>query len=142
MKDTPQVCLELLVRSVALEINQKHPASVTITVFLPPATKFGQGYIFTGVCDFVHRGGVWSRGVVSNFSGGVSPIFWGGLQFWGGSPKFFFFLFFQIFIPPKFLLGCTNPPPPPPPETVNARAVCILLECILVFSCKNGGLVQ
>ena len=24
--------------------------------FLPPATKLGQGYIFTGVCDSVHRG--------------------------------------------------------------------------------------
>ena len=26
-------------------------------VFLPPATKLGQGYIFTGVCDSVHGGG-------------------------------------------------------------------------------------
>ena len=25
--------------------------------FLPPATKLGQGYIFTGVCDSVHGGG-------------------------------------------------------------------------------------
>ena len=25
-------------------------------IFLPPATKLGQGYIFTGVCDSVHRG--------------------------------------------------------------------------------------
>ena len=25
---------------------------------LPPATKLGQGYIFTGVCDSVHRGGL------------------------------------------------------------------------------------
>ena len=25
---------------------------------LPPATKLGQGYIFTGVCDSVHRGGI------------------------------------------------------------------------------------
>ena len=25
---------------------------------LPPATKLGQGYAFTGVCDSVHRGGV------------------------------------------------------------------------------------
>ena len=24
--------------------------------FLPPATKLGQGYVFTGVCDSVHRG--------------------------------------------------------------------------------------
>ena len=27
-------------------------------ILLPPATKFGQGYIFTGMCDSVHRGGV------------------------------------------------------------------------------------
>ena len=26
--------------------------------FLPPATKLGQSYVFTGVCDSVHRGGV------------------------------------------------------------------------------------
>ena len=37
MKDISQVCLEFLVRSVALEINQKHSASVTITVFFFPA---------------------------------------------------------------------------------------------------------
>ena len=42
---------------------------VTISLFLPPATKLGQGYIFTGVCDSVHggcacsQGGVWSGGV-------------------------------------------------------------------------------
>ena len=24
--------------------------------YLPPATKLGQGYVFTGVCDSVHRG--------------------------------------------------------------------------------------
>ena len=27
-------------------------------LFLPPATKLGQGYVFTGVCDSVHGGGV------------------------------------------------------------------------------------
>ena len=27
-----------------------------VVVLLPPATKLGQGYIFTGVCDSVHRG--------------------------------------------------------------------------------------
>ena len=25
-------------------------------IFLPPATKFAQGYVFTRVCDSVHRG--------------------------------------------------------------------------------------
>ena len=28
-----------------------------VLVYLPPATKLGQGYIFTGVCDSVHGGG-------------------------------------------------------------------------------------
>ena len=50
--------------------------------FYRPKRSFGQGNVFTGVCDSVHGGRVWSRGV-SNFSGG-SPIFQGGLQFFGG----------------------------------------------------------
>ena len=33
------------------------PFSVGI-ILLPPATKLGQGYVFTGVCDSVHRGGL------------------------------------------------------------------------------------
>ena len=37
---------------------------VNFVQLLPPATKLGQGYIFTGVCDSVRRGGVCSRGVV------------------------------------------------------------------------------
>ena len=42
--------------------------------FLPPATKLGQGYIFTGVCDSVHRGGAWWRppGTVTA-AGGTYP---------------------------------------------------------------------
>ena len=39
-------------------------------LFLPPATKLGQGYIFTGVCDSVHRGG-------GSVAGG------GGVRDWG-----------------------------------------------------------
>ena len=35
----------------------------SFSYLLPPATKLGHGYIFTGVCDSVHRGGAWSRGV-------------------------------------------------------------------------------
>ena len=36
----------------------------TLLSFLSPATKLEQGYIFTGVCDSVHRGeGASSRGV-------------------------------------------------------------------------------
>ena len=36
----------------------------TLSSFLLPATKLRQGYVFTGVCDSVHRGGhAWQRGV-------------------------------------------------------------------------------
>ena len=31
-------------------------------VSLPPTTKLGQGYIFTGICDSVHGGGCLVRG--------------------------------------------------------------------------------
>ena len=44
-----------------------HPNEAnSVGVFLPPATKLGQGYIFTGVCDSVHRGG--------EVPGQVSPL--------------------------------------------------------------------
>ena len=38
------------------------PGRNKVRRLLPPATKLGQGYTFTGVCDFVHgRGGVLSQ---------------------------------------------------------------------------------
>ena len=37
-------------------------------VYLPPATKLGQGYIFTGVCDSVHKGG---GGIPAYIVGGI-----------------------------------------------------------------------
>ena len=46
-----------------------------VIALLPPATKLGQGYIFTGMCDSVHGGGAWSGRVpglgVAWFRGGV-----------------------------------------------------------------------
>ena len=33
------------------------------THFYRPQTKLREGYVFTGVCDFVHRGRVWLWGV-------------------------------------------------------------------------------
>ena len=38
---------------------------------LPPATKLGQGYVFTGVCDSVHRGG--SASVHAEISRNTAP---------------------------------------------------------------------
>ena len=47
---------------------------------LPPATKLGQGYIFTSVCDSVHRGGgAWSGGVWSWGVHGAGEVWSGGL---------------------------------------------------------------
>ena len=40
---------------------------------LPPATKLGQGYIFTGVCDSVHKGGVPGRYPPGRHPPGTSP---------------------------------------------------------------------
>ena len=37
--------------------------------FLPPATKLGQGNVFTGVCDSVHSGGAWLLGGMRGFRG-------------------------------------------------------------------------
>ena len=122
-----------------------------------PQTKFGQGNIFTPVCHSVHRGGVcgcsgghaWLlRGGVHGCSGGVCMVAPGGhawlLQgacvvapggmrgfIWGGMHGFiqgghaWFYSgghawFFQFFRTQW--------------DTVNERAVRILLECILVLN--------
>ena len=57
---------------------------------LPPATKLGQGYIFTGICDSVHRGVVSqhtlqqvSRGwgcIPACIAGGIQACFAAGLR--------------------------------------------------------------
>ena len=65
-------------------------------MFLPPATKFGQGYIFTGVCDSVHGGGVPAPGCLlwgvpasgGTFSqGGSAPEGVCSLGVPGGDPR-------------------------------------------------------
>ena len=82
---------------------------------IPSATKLGQGYIFTGVCDSVHRGGSASVHAGIPHTPPPGP---------GRHPP-------RTRYPP-------GPGTPPPPEqsilgdTVNEQAVCILLECNLV----------
>ena len=44
--------------------------SSPLDVFLPPATKLQQGYVFTDVCDSVW-GGIHGRGVHGGGTGGV-----------------------------------------------------------------------
>ena len=38
---------------------------------LPPTTKLGQGYVFTGMCDSVHRGG---GEVSASVHAGIHPL--------------------------------------------------------------------
>ena len=80
-------------------------------VYLLAATKLGQGNVFTGICDSVHRGGCLPQCML-----GYQP-------------------------PPRSRPPTTRPPPPgaepPPPgsrlwHTVNERLVRNQLECILV----------
>ena len=35
-----------------------NPRGMCVNLLLPPATKLGQGYVFTGMCDSVHGGGM------------------------------------------------------------------------------------
>ena len=44
---------------------------------LPPANEVCEGYVFTGVCHSVHRGGV--RGCSGGVGGGVRGCSWGGM---------------------------------------------------------------
>ena len=79
-------------------------------VFLPPATKLGQGYVFTGVCDFVHRLGVPDqvpprpgtppRDQVHPPEPGTLPRPWRyGLRAGGTHPTGMHSCFFQFFYP-------------------------------------------
>ena len=79
--------------------------------FLPPATKLGQGNVFTGTCDSVHRGVCLS--VCWDTPPGADP------------PR------------SRHPLGADPPGADPLAQsmlgdTANARAVRILLECNLV----------
>ena len=62
-----------------------NPKVVDHSGFLPPATKLGQGYIFTGVCHSVNRGG----GIPACIAGGIPTCLAAGLQggllLWGVS---------------------------------------------------------
>ena len=79
-------------------------------------------------------GGWWwsGPGGVSNFFGGVSNFRGWGPQFFGGSPIFGGVSNFWGEGLQFFGVGGGSLQISPPPETVNARPVRILLECILV----------
>ena len=104
--------------------------------YLPPATKLGQGYVFTRVCDSVHRGG----GIPACIAGGIPACLAAGFQV-GGIPACLAGL-------QAHTQGVSSGPHPggspgthwgvsqhalrlTPPQLL-LRAVHILLECILV----------
>ena len=95
-------------------------------LFTARKRSLGQGNIFTPVCHSVHRGGhakllggghAWllGGGMHGFIRGACIVLFKGGMRgfIWGGAAWFFQF----------FRIQC---------DTVNERAVRILLECILV----------
>ena len=100
-----------------------------LILFLPAATKLGQGNKFTGVCLSTRGGGVCSKfsggcllqifgggGLLQIFGGGcLLQIFVGGVSaqnFWGVSEIFFSF-FFNLFDPPQKNSSGMHPPPRP-----------------------------
>ena len=93
-------------RRLMQRLSHKKNNQPKVVDLLPPATKLGQGYIFTGVCGSVHRGGSWS---------------WGGAWSWGGC------------MVPGGGGWCGWLHSGDPPGRLLLRAVRILLECILVI---------
>ena len=59
--------------------------SCPLVTSLPPATKLGQGYIFTGVCDSVHRGGACVVGGACAWLQGACMICQGACVVAGGA---------------------------------------------------------
>ena len=124
------------------------------SLFLPPATKLGQGYVFTRVCDSVHRGVVSQHALQVVSQHALQQVSWGvvsqhalqvvsqhALQVsrggspgphpggkWrglaGGVPRP---------MPGGSIPACTKADPHPPPlhGRLLLRAVRILLDCIL-----------
>ena len=75
------ICLQFASNQIYSSITHKFRDTANVLnskCYYRPKRSFGQGYVFTCVCDSVHRGGG------GYFSGG---IFLGGV-FWGGSPNF------------------------------------------------------
>ena len=60
-----------------------HSHGASAAAILPPATKLGQGYILTGVCDSVPMGGVPAPGRLCAGGRGSTPM--GGGLLWGGA---------------------------------------------------------
>ena len=62
-------------KSIIFKASRLH-GSFLMLHFLPPAMKLGQGYVFTHVCDSVHRGG----GIPACIAGSIPACLAAGLQ--------------------------------------------------------------
>ena len=93
---------------------------VSLRLLLPPATKLGQGNIFTGICDSVHRGGS------ASVHAGIPPQDQAGTSQDQAPPPQH-----QAHPPEQSILG----------DMVNEWAVCILLECNLVSLFSHALLI-
>ena len=122
----------LLLRFSQIVVTFKHDiiSSSHFTIYvdwfrlLPPATKLGQGYTFTGVCHSVNRGVASSRGV--HGPGGCVHAPRGVCMVRGGA-------WYRGEAWSRGGAWSQGGWRPPPPGRLLLRAVHILLECILVL---------
>ena len=96
-----------------LGVPFERPFDKTLAALLPPATKLGQGYVFTGVCDSVNRGG---GGTSHPPAPGADTTPLGADTPRSRHPR-----------------ADTPPGADPPGADTPARAVRILLDCNLVY---------
>ena len=115
-----------------VKVNKTGILHILEMEFLPPATKLGQGYIFTGVCDSVHRGGLPQCMLGYHPLGADTPPEQAHPPRSRHPPR--------AGTPP----GSRHPHPPRPGtpqaqsmlgDMLNGRAVRVLLECNLVQNC-------
>ena len=106
-------------------------------IYLSPATKLGQGYIFTSICDSVHRGENLDRYPLGRYTPGTRYLPGPGTPAWdqvhhppgpGTPPRTRYtpqtrYPRDQVHPSEQCMLG----------DTGNKRVVRILLECILVY---------
>ena len=158
-----QITVSMQVMSPKLLFIVKFLSSKLCKYHYRPKRSFGQGNIFTRVCDSVHRGGTPDFALI--FRGGAPDfalifrggLFWGGLLggapdfalifrgvfFWGGSSKFSGGGSFFGGVPPNFRGGCS------PPEygqrsagthPTGMHSCCLyFLKPLSIIKCKNGS---
>ena len=98
-----------------------------VAQLLPPATKLGQGYIFTGVCDSVHGG-------ACVLSGGVHAS-QGGMRASGGMPGGHVCLGGHAWRGGVHGWGCVWL------GGVHGQGACVAGGCALLGACITGGCI-